>query len=171
MIEFVKATTKDFKLLSNLSKQTFLESHGNSAPKKDVANFIHKTYNEAAYLDELENSENIYHILYFNNEIAGYSKIVLNSPNKNVANKNITKLDRFYLLKKFYGKQLGKTLLNFIIEIAKNNHQQGLWLAVWIENLKGIQFYKKTGFKPVGVYDFKLSETHANPNHIMYLKL
>jgi ribosomal protein S18 acetylase RimI-like enzyme len=45
-----------------------------------------------------------------------------------------------------------------------------VWLAVWTENHRAIDFYKKIGFKKVGDYDFKISENHSNPNHILYLE-
>ena len=45
-----------------------------------------------------------------------------------------------------------------------------MWLFVWKENHRAINFYNKAGFKIFGSHDFKLSETHANPNHVMFLK-
>lgn len=169
MIKIVKATIEDCPILVKLSKQTFLESHGNSASKKDVSSFITNTYNREAFNEEMQNSNNVYHILYFNNEIAGYSKIVLNTPNKNINEQNVTKLDRLYLLKKFYGKNLGVQFLGFNIEFSKKRQQKGVWLAVWVENFRAINFYKKMDFKIVGSFDFKISDTHSNPNHIMFL--
>jgi ribosomal protein S18 acetylase RimI-like enzyme len=74
------------------------------------------------------------------------------------------------LLKEYYDLSLGKALFNFNISLAKNNKQSGVWLAVWIENHRAISFYKKMGFKRVGNYDFKISENHSNPNHILYLE-
>lgn len=168
MIKIVRATIKDCDLLIKLSEQTFWESHGNSASKDDIETFINKTYSIDNFLKELMNSINCYHILYFNNEVAGYSKIVFNSPNINVNNQNITKLDRLYLLKKFYGNNLGEKLLNFNIELSKLNNNVGIWLAVWVENERAIHFYNKTGFNIVGSYSFQISDTHSNPNHIMF---
>lgn len=170
-VEFIRATSIDHVLLSKLSEQTFLESHGNSASKEDLATFTNKSYNKKTYVEELNNPNNIYYLLYVNQQIAGYSKIVLNTPNQNIVQQNITKLDRIYLLKKFYGLQLGEKLLHLNISIAKKKQQKGLWLAVWVDNLRGFNFYKKMGFKIVGNYDFQISETHSNPNHIMHLEL
>ena len=67
-------------------------------------------------------------------------------------------------------KTLNKELFKFNMEFAKQNNQKGIWLAVWIENKRAINFYLKMGFKKVGKFDFKISETHSNPNHILYLK-
>jgi ribosomal protein S18 acetylase RimI-like enzyme len=45
-----------------------------------------------------------------------------------------------------------------------------MWLFVWKENQRAIHFYKKAGFHIIGSYDFRLTETHSNPNHQMLLK-
>ena len=79
-------------------------------------------------------------------------------------------MSRLYLLKDFYGQNLGKILFDFNIEFSKQYNQTGIWLAVWIENDKAIKFYTKMGFTIVGSYDFRISATHTNPNHILYLE-
>jgi ribosomal protein S18 acetylase RimI-like enzyme len=169
MIRIVKADISHTELLVTIGKTTFLDAHGHSAPKKDIDTYTTKTYTFDAVTKELSQPKNIYHILYYNNVVAGYSKIVMNSSNENVIAANITKLDRIYFLKEFYGFGLSKKLFDFNIELSKKQHQKGIWLAVWIDNLRAINFYTKTGFSIVGEYDFKISKTHTNPNHIMYL--
>lgn len=170
MIKIVKATVNDCELLSNISTKAFWESHGNSASKENIETFITKTYNKEVFIQELLNEDTIYHIIYYNNQAAGYSKIVLNVPHPKIEQQNSTKLDRLYLLKEYYNLKLGAQLFNFNIELSKTNKNTGIWLAVWIENFRAIEFYKKAGFGIVGSYNFKISETHSNPNHIMYLK-
>jgi len=54
--------------------------------------------------------------------------------------------------------------------LSKKNQQKGVWLEVWVENYRAISFYSKMGMKNVGSYDFPVSKTHSNPNHIMYLQ-
>ena len=169
MINIVKATINDCDLLVKISKQCFIESHGNSASKEAITSFITKTYNKDAFNNELLNAKNNYHLIYVDNEVAGYSNIVFDALNQNIQEQTITKLDRLYLLKAFYGQNLGEKLLEFNIEISKNKLQKGIWLFVWVKNFRAIGFYKKKGFKIVGAYNFKISETHSNPNHIMYL--
>ena len=170
MQQIIKAKISDAKLLSKLSIDTFLPAHGHSAPKEDIDNYINQNFSEQNFIDELENAKNEYYLIYFNNKIAGYSKIVFNQPQKNITPKNITYMSRLYLLKEFYGLGLGKKLFDFNINLCKQNNQSGIWLAVWVENQKGIKFYKKMGFEKVDIFDFKISKTHYNPNYIMYLK-
>ena len=169
MYTIIKATLKDAQLLSIIGKEAFLVAHGHSAPKKDIDNYVNQNFNEENFKKELSDVKNEYYLIYSDAKIAGYSKVILNSKNENISSENITLLSRLYLLEAFYGLNLGKELFNFNVSLSKENNQKGIWLAVWVENQRAISFYEKRGFVKVGKFDFKISETHYNPNHIMYL--
>lgn len=170
MNSIVKAEEKDAQLLSEIAKPAFIESHGNSAKPEDINIYITEKLSKNAFEKELDNEKNIYYILYYNTRPVGYSKIIFNAPYKNCELKNITKLEQIYLLKEFYDLKLGLQLLEFNIELSKQNNQIGMWLFVWKENHRAINFYKKNGFLIIGNYDYKISENHSNPNHQMFLK-
>jgi ribosomal protein S18 acetylase RimI-like enzyme len=169
MISISKGDTKDSELLSHLAKISFIESHGKSASSEVINKYADETYNEDAIKKELSDHKNIYHIIYKDEQPAGFSKIILNLTHSNVPGQNVTKMERLYLLKEFYGSGSGPALFNFNIELSKQNDQAGMWLFVWKENPRAISFYKKSGFIIIGSHDFKLTETHANPNHQMLL--
>ena len=169
MTSILRATEEDSLCLSELSKQTLLESHGRSATKKDMDLYIALKYNEETIKAELRNPANIYHLLYYNDELVGFSKIILNVPYKEGVEKKMSKLDRIFILKKVYDLKLGVELLTFNLNFMKLHHQTGVWLFAWTENERAIKFYKRNGFVIVGSHNFKISENHRNPNHQMFL--
>ena len=170
MFKILKATPKEAKQLAPIAKEAFLTAHGHSASKEDINNYVAANFSEANFVAEISAQNNHYYLIYYDNKLAGYSKVTLNTTNKNIASENVTYMSRLYLLKEFYGLNLGKELFDFNIKFSKQHNQQGMWLAVWIENERAIKFYTKMGFKIVGEYDFRISTTHTNPNHIMYLE-
>lgn len=170
MISIQKATAADFEVLTEIGKNSFLESHGHSGPKHDIDAYVSKTYNIQNSKRELSDPENIYHILYSENEPAGYSKIIFNAPHPDIAEKSVTKLERIYLLEKYYSQKLGAALFQFNLDLSKQEQQAGMWLYTWKENPRAIRFYEKAGFTIIGSFDFRISETHVNPNHLMWLK-
>ena len=170
MLDIKKATIKNASLLSKLSIASFLPAHGHSASKEVIETYTDANFSEANFIKELSNRNFQYHILYYKEQIAGFSKVIFNFENKNIVDKNATKMERLYLLQEFYNLGLGKELLNFNTAIAKKHNQAGIWVFVWVENLKAIAFYNKMGFKKVGEYNFILSPTKTNPNHVLYLK-
>lgn len=170
MISITKATVNDFELLSHLGRKSFLQSHGRSAAPADIDRYVARKFSPEAVKDELSNEKNIFHIIYQSGTPAGYSKIIFNSPDANIELPNVTKLERLYLLEQFFGQKLGLNLFEFNLQLSKKNKQTAMWLFVWKENHQAINFYTKNGFEIVGSYDFKITDTHSNPNHQMILR-
>src|SRR5882724_583416 len=110
MVLIEKAGKKEFQLLSGLGRLTFLESHGHSAPPEVINNYIREKFNTDAVRAELNEPANIFHIISYNNKPAGYSRIIHNTGHPAIKEKNITKLERLYLLKEFYDLKLGHRL-------------------------------------------------------------
>ena len=169
MISIDKATLKDFKTIVDIGKVSVEEAHRGSCSHEILKEFIEKNYNDETISRELSDDKNIYHIIKVDGVPAGFSKIVFNSEHKNIQQKNITKLDRLYLLSNFFDRKLGFTLLNFNIDLAKNCNQSGMWLFTWTGNNRAIAFYLRNGFDIVGSHNFQVTETHYNPNHQMFL--
>lgn len=78
-------------------------------------------------------------------------------------------MERLYLLKEFHDLKLGFELFQFNMALSNKNNQRGIWLYVWKQNSRAIDFYLKNGFLIIGSHNFKISATHSNPNHQMLL--
>ena len=169
MSNIVRATKSNFKVLADIGRLTFIESHGNSASKADIDCYLNEKYSYEAFQEELSNADNIYHIIYHEDQPIGFSKIVLNSPLPNIQMDNVTKLERLYILKAFYQLKKGLELFNFNVELSKSSNEVGMWLFVWTENERAINFYTKNGFQTIASHEFKISPTHSNPNYQMFL--
>lgn len=170
MVSIVKATVTNFQTIIDIGKASFIESHHTSASKETIDTYINEKFTEAIIKEELADVRNLFHIIYYNNTPAGYSKIILSIRHDNVKVENVTKLERIYLLKNYYSLKLGYQLFEFNVNLSKNNNQKGMWLYVWDKNERAVNFYEKTGFKIIGSHNFFLSKTHANPNHQMLLE-
>jgi hypothetical protein len=113
MISVIKATERDYNSIITIGKLSIAESHRGSCSAEDMTEFLERNYNGDAIKKELNDINNIYHIINYNEKPAGFSKIILNAKHPNIVSENVTKLDRIYLLKEFYGLKLGLELLNF----------------------------------------------------------
>lgn len=164
-------TPADLRQLSALASKALWESHGHSCAYEDMASYIAKRLSEEALLAELLDERNTFHWMHHEGRPAGYSKIILDCPHGLVAAQNVTKLERLYFLAEFHGLGLARQLFDFNLNIAKQAQQAGVWLYVWKENHRAVAFYQKMGFEIVGEGLFKISETHYNPNHVMFLGL
>ena len=165
-----KAITKDAALLAQIGSLSFIQSHGHSASEEVVRNYVKEKFNQAVLSEELNDPQNIYYIIFVDDRPVGYSKIVLSAKHPEILVENITKLERLYLLKDVYGLKVGGELFRWNVDLSKKAGEAGMWLYTWKENLRAINFYQKNGFVIIGSYDFALSPTHSNPNHVMFLK-
>ncbi|HEX5001845.1 MAG TPA: GNAT family N-acetyltransferase [Bacteroidia bacterium] len=147
-----------------------MESHLLSASPSDLNYYTDRAYSEEQIGKELKNPENRCYLVYNKGEAVGFSNSYFNNEHPELNHKNITKLDRIYILQKYYDTGIGKQLFAFNVKISKEHKQQGMWLYVWTGNLRAIKFYEKQGFVIAGNYEFKISPNHKNPNYLMYLK-
>ncbi|MBA2745083.1 MAG: GNAT family N-acetyltransferase [Flavisolibacter sp.] len=170
MIDFQQLAPSDAAFLSGIGGTSLLESHGHSAPSEIMQEYVGTNLNREACRNELSDPKNIFYAIYHKNEAAGYFKIICKADNPVVQLKPVTKLERLYLLKPFYGLNLGNLLLQKAVDLSKGCGDQGMWLNVWKENQRAIRFYQKKGFSAVGETVFLLTATHANPNWVMVLE-
>lgn len=171
MVKIRAARPEDAEIILKLGKETFVESHATSAPKSDLDEYVSKNFSLAKITEELNDAKNIFHLIYFEDEVAGYSKIIPHFPNPLIETQNVTKLERLYIKKDFYSQKLGLRLFQFNLDLAKNRNQKGVWLYVWVGNERALGFYRKVGFSIIGETLFKLTEARSNPNYWMYLPL
>jgi ribosomal protein S18 acetylase RimI-like enzyme len=165
-----RATVADHSIICRIGNIAVEEAHRDSCSAQDMQAYLSANYSEAAIQRELSDPQNIYYLIYSAGEPAGFSKIVLNARHPNVREPNTTKLDRIYLLKEFYGARLGHELLHHNIDFSKQHQQTAMWLFTWIGNERAVRFYQKEGFEIIGTHQFRVSETHYNPNHHMLLR-
>jgi ribosomal protein S18 acetylase RimI-like enzyme len=170
MVEIKIPGVKDALLISQLAARTFYESHGTSASEKDLKEYEQKRLNPELFKAELCGRQNEFRVAYYNNIPVGFSKIVYDSPNPKISETPVCELNKIYVLKDHYDKKIGKSLFDLNVELAKQHGQKGMWLYVWTENTRALSFYEKQGFKIIADAQFKVSETHSNPNYWMYLK-
>jgi len=169
MASILKATEGDNNSIVNIGKVSVAESHRGSCSEEEMNEFLERNYNSDAIREELKDVNNIYYIIRYNDKPVGFSKIILNAKHPNIAAENVTKLDRIYLLREFYGLKLGLELLNFNIELSRDNDQSGMWLYTWIGNNRAIDFYLKAGFTNIGSHKFYVNETHYDLCHQLFL--
>jgi len=170
MTVIVKATTADTPLIVRVATASFIALHESRMPATDLASYVSTKLTIPVIEEELNNPANMFHIIYYNEQPAGYSKIIFDTPCPLIKSTAVTKMERLYLLKEFYALQLGSVLFKFNSHLSRQANQAGMWLYVWIKNERAIRFYKKQGFEIIGNEDFVISPTLSNPNHIMYLR-
>ncbi|KAI8373386.1 acyl-CoA N-acyltransferase [Choanephora cucurbitarum] len=144
--------------LSELGSKIFCDTFGDDNPPDDLQEFLNTTYTPELQTIEL-NDPSIYTYMAFNHENKPVAFCQLKSNGKVydfVGDDDAIELARIYVDKQCAGQGVGKKLMVTCFEKARKLGKKTIWLGVWEENLKAIEFYKKHGFRKVGSHTFKI---------------
>jgi ribosomal protein S18 acetylase RimI-like enzyme len=145
-IEIRKATVSDLETIQKISIQTFIETFAAVNTPENIANYIKDSLNTDQLTDELNNANSQFYIAYSDTEVVGYLKINFGDAQTETINENALEVQRIYVLQTFHGKNIGQLLLDKVKKIAQTMDVDSIWLGVWEENHRALQFYTKNGF-------------------------
>jgi ribosomal protein S18 acetylase RimI-like enzyme len=145
-IEIQKATLNDLEILQKISIQTFTETFAAVNTPDNLANYINDSFNTEQLTTELSNRNSMFYLAYSNAVAVGYLKINFGDAQTETHDQNALEVHRIYVLQTFHGKNIGQLLLNEAKKLAENNGITSIWLGVWEENYRALQFYAKNGF-------------------------
>lgn len=169
-INIVRVTLSAIDQLQKIGRQTFYEtfSAGNNA--EDMSKYLEEAFSIAKLTAEL-NDQNVE--IYFATQdinVIGYLKLNSGASQTELQDDQMLEIERIYVLKEFHGKNVGQMLYDKAVQIAKQKNVDYIWLGVWGENPRAINFYKKNGFREFGKHTFKLGND-AQTDIMMKLKL
>lgn len=163
-------------LLSNLyelmqiSRVTFLETFSDSNSSENMQIYLDNSFSADKLKLELSNENSEFYFAKIEERIIGYLKLNSGKSQTELQNDNSIELERIYVLKEFYGKNVGQLLLAKAIEFARQKNADFVWLGVWEKNQRAINFYKKNNFKEFDKHIFQLGND-AQTDLMMQLPL
>ncbi|SDH21210.1 Ribosomal protein S18 acetylase RimI [Flavobacterium omnivorum] len=157
-IEIQKATLNDLEILQKISIQTFTETFAAINTPDNIANYINDSFNTKQLTTELSNRNSMFYLAYSNAVAVGYLKINFGDAQTETHDQNALEVHRIYVLQTFHGKNIGQLLLNEAKKLAENNGIASIWLGVWEENYRALQFYAKNGFVVFDQHVFTLGD-------------
>jgi ribosomal protein S18 acetylase RimI-like enzyme len=97
-------------------------------------------------------------------------KLNIGQSQTEIKNDNALEIERIYVLNEFQGQSIGQQLFEKALERAYVQKVDFIWLGVWEENKRAIQFYTKNGFVAFDKHIFKLGDEEQT-DIMMKLKL
>lgn len=153
-----KAKINDLTELQKIGKQTFRETFSAGNTEKDLAQYLSESFSTQQLTAELNDQKSEIYFALVNDDSIGYLKVNWEESQTELQDKKAFEIERIYVLKDFHGKKVGQLLLQKAIQIAKEKGVNYIWLGVWEENTRAIQFYKKYGFVEFDKHIFKLGD-------------
>ena len=169
-IDIHKASISDINELQKISRDTFLETFAHSTSEENMRHYLENNFSKEQLSKEIEHEPSKFYFATLENAVIGYLKINYSGAQTELNDKKSLEVERIYIGKEYYGKGIGQLLLNFALQIAKQQQMDYVWLGVWEENHRAIQFYLKNGFITFDKHVFMLGEEVQN-DFMMKLEL
>ncbi len=157
-LQIVKVTVDELHELQKISKATFIETFEAVNSTENMTQYLEESLSLKQLTLELKNENSNFYFAKFECEIIGYMKLNIGDAQTELKQENSLEIERIYVLKSFHGHKVGQMLFNEILELAKKNKFDFIWLGVWEENPRAIRFYEKNGFVVFDKHIFKLGE-------------
>jgi diamine N-acetyltransferase len=157
-IKIKKATISDLEIIQEISIKTFTETFATVNTPENMANYVRDNFNLKQLTSEISNPNSQFHLAFLGSETIGYLKINFGDTQTEIHRHQAMEIHRIYVLKEFHGKKAGQLLLDEAIKIGQQTGVDSIWLGVWEENLRALQFYSKNGFIEFDKHSFILGD-------------
>lgn len=169
-IQVKKISLNEIEQLQIIGRQTFYETFSESNSEENMKNYLDEGFSKEKLTAELTNKDSQFYFATLENEVIGYLKLNFGESQTELKDKKSLEIERIYVSKEFHGKKVGQILYEKAIQIAKDKNVDYVWLGVWEENLRAINFYTKNGFVEFDKHIFKLGDDEQT-DIMMQLKL
>ena len=167
-VTFRIAGPLDAAELAGLGAQTFADTFGHLYQPDDLALFL-KTHAPEAWAKELADTAFAVRVAEYGGRMIGYAKLgpahLPFEPRGEAA-----ELRQLYVIEEYKGAGIARTLIDWVIDRARDRRADHLYLSVFTENHRARRFYEKLGFEAEGSYAFMVGN-HADEDIVMRLKL
>ncbi|MBK9152366.1 MAG: GNAT family N-acetyltransferase [Saprospiraceae bacterium] len=169
-IEIRKVTTKDLEELQIIGRLTFYETFASGNTEENMNKYLDESFSFTKLTTELSDNNAEFFFATLDNNIIGYLKLNFGPSQTELQDNKAVEIERIYVLKEYHGKGVGQMLYDQAIKIARQKNADYVWLGVWEENPRAINFYKKNGFVEFDKHIFKLGNDEQT-DIMMKLKL
>ena len=157
-----QATIYDAGTIADLSRSTFYETFAPDNTEEDMIIFMNRQFTRDALVAEVGIQSNSFALAYHEGELAGYVKLRESKGPPELKGLSTLEIARLYVIKSMLGKGIGQALMQHSIDVARSRQKQVVWLAVWENNKRAINFYTQWGFEPFSKQVFVLGTDLQN---------
>ena len=150
-----KVSLNDLESLQIIAKQTFFDTFSPHNTEENMALYMSTGFTPEKLTLEIQNKNSQFFFALCENEVIGYLKVNKGDAQTELQDAQSLEIERIYVSKDFHGRKVGQILYDKALEIAGETGVDYIWLGVWEENHRAVQFYKKNGFVEFNQHIFK----------------
>jgi ribosomal protein S18 acetylase RimI-like enzyme len=169
-IDVKRVTPSDINQLQKIGRQTFFETFSAGNTEENMKKYLEEGFTVVKLTAELNDKNSEFYFASLDNKVIGYLKLNFGQSQTEIKEDKALEIERIYVLKEYHGKKVGQILYDKAIQIARLKNADYVWLGVWEDNPRAINFYNKNGFIEFDKHIFKLGDDEQT-DIMMKLKL
>lgn len=163
-----KVLKEELRTLCAIGRKTFDLAFRDQNNREDHEAYLNESFSEKQIQNELDDPDSVFYFAVIEEEILGYLKLNREAAQTEQGLKNALEIQRIYLLPEAQGRGIGPHFVTKAKERAIELECNWVWLGVWEENPKAIQFYERHGFEAFGKHTFYLG---SDPQRDLLMRL
>lgn len=141
-----KVTLNDIDQLQKIGILTFSETFSGYNSQENMEKYLAENFSLEKLTAELSNKDSEFYFAALDNNVIGYLKLNFGASQTELKDSKALEIERIYVAKEYHGQNIGQILYQKAIETATLKDVEYVWLGVWEENFRALNFYKKNGF-------------------------
>lgn len=155
------ATTKDIPLIRQLAEQVFPETYQNIITPEQCRYMMDMMYSEESLRRQMTEEGHVYQLLSVDGEAAGYVSV-------QPIESDLYELQKIYVLPRFQGRHLGRTLFDAAVALVKKLHPEPCRIFLHVNRYnKAKTFYEHLGLKVTKQGDYDIGHGYFMNDYIM----
>lgn len=155
------ATTKDIPLIRQLAEQVFPETYKNIITPEQCRYMMDMMYSEESLRRQMTEEGHVYQLLSVDGEAAGYVSV-------QPIESDLYELQKIYMLPRFQGRHLGRTLFDAAVALVKKLHPEPCRIFLHVNRYnKAKTFYEHLGLKVTKQGDYNIGHGYFMNDYIM----
>ncbi len=155
-LELTEVTLEDLTLLQEIGRVTFSETFSEYNSEENMTRYLEEGFSEEKLTEELNHEHSAFYFARLGANVIGYLKLNFSGAQTELQDSKSLEIERIYVLGDYHGKRVGQALYEKAMDIAQQHQVNYVWLGVWEENPRAINFYQKNGFVAFDKHVFKL---------------
>jgi len=153
-----KAEPKDANTLAHIGAKLFEQTFAGPIPEDAIATYIEESFGEKQQQQELTDPDIVSLLVESDGTTIGFAQVRKMEIPVHSEDPADVQLWRIYLDRQYHGSGIAQSVMKELGLLARQMNATGIWLTVWEQNTRAFAFYRKFGFNPVGVQEFRTGD-------------
>ena len=156
-MELIRLKKEQIRTYIEVGIKSYCQHYLHLWEDRDPEPYISKSFTENVVIDELQDANVVHFLTTHEDQVVGIIKVLINAALGETPSEKAMLLEKIYLLSEYAGQGLGRQCLDHMVELAKAENKEVLWLDT-MKNGRALSFYLDYGFTISGERELEFAK-------------